>query len=169
MKKIHYFIIGLSVLALAACDNETTSTLGAAALGAGIGMAVSNDDDKRQGALIGAGLGTLLANEMQKQSQSESATTQSTSASTTYTAEQSNEKTNPVIAAHNFAVQRALESGSPEKWSYGKSSGTIYPTGSYTEYGLTCRGYDSLYTDGNVSGNLSGQACRQPNGFWKEA
>ncbi len=164
MKKASYVLVGLAVLALAACEDETTTaTLGGAAIGAGLGMAVSNDDDKEEGALVGAGLGALIAQSMAKQSQSQQV--QSPPPQQYQPAQQS--RADGAVAAHNYAVQKALENGSPERWSYDNSSGTIYPTGSWTEYGLVCRGYDSIWSDGVGRGSNPGRACRQPNGYWK--
>ena len=162
MKRICIFFAGISLFVLTACDEQTSSTLTGAAIGAGLGMAVSNEDDKEKGALVGAGLGALIANELQKQNRP--VTAQSTAQTNT-----NNQSTNQVVAAHNYAVQQALESGQPERWRYGNSSGTIYPTSSFTEYGLVCRGYDSVWSDGGIRGNRAGRACRQPNGFWKES
>ncbi len=58
--RLSTFALGL--LLLAGCNSNidpTTATLAGAAIGAGTGMAVSNEEDKTKGALVGAGVGAL--------------------------------------------------------------------------------------------------------------
>ncbi len=168
MKKIGVILAGVSVFALAACDvdDETMGTLSGAAIGAGLGMAVSSDDDKEEGALIGAGLGAIIGNSLAKQSASNtSSNEQATNQANT---QQGQSRYDGILAAHNFALQTSLENGAPERWRYQGASGTIYPTNTWIEYGLRCRGFDSVWNDQGQTGTNSGAACRQPNGFWKQ-
>ncbi len=167
MKKIGVILAGVSVFALAACelDDQTVSTLGGAAIGAGLGAAVSSDEDKEKGALVGAGLGAIIGQSLAKQSAANSANEQ---AATQTNNQQGQSRYDGVLAAHNFALQTALENGAPERWRYQGASGTIYPTNTWVEYGLRCRGFDSVWNDQGQTGTNSGNACRQPNGFWKQ-
>ncbi len=166
MKKIGVILAGVSVFALAACemDDETVGTLGGAAIGAGLGMAVSSDDDKEEGALIGGGLGAIIGNSLARDRSGRTSNEQATA----QTNNQQNSRHDGVLAAHNFALQTALENGAPERWRYQGASGTIYPTNTWVEYGLRCRGFDSVWSDQGQAGTNPGRACRQPNGFWKQ-
>lgn len=173
MNKIGIVLAGISVFALAACemDDETVSTLGGAAIGAGVGMAVSSDADKEEGALIGAGLGAIIGNSLANQragrgNQQATGTQQASTQTATPRYDQS--RYDGILSAHNFALQTALENNAPERWRYQGASGTVYPTNSWVEYGLRCRGFDSVWNDGGQTGTESGSACRQPNGFWKQ-
>ena len=136
------------------------------AIGAGIGMAVSGDDDKVAGALVGGGLGTILASAIVSQT-GDSQSGSSAQQQSNYSDGLSDTRTQQVVSAHDFAIQTALESNSPSRWASRGASGTIYPTSTFMEYGLRCRSFDSIWQDGGNSGKLSGRACRQPNGFWK--
>ena len=177
MRKFGILPVGLAVLALAGCvdtpeEQRAMNTATGALIGAGLGMAVSGDDDKLEGALIGGGVGALLGNAMSSGntigSQQAAA---DTTASRSYSGDQqfTDERTRAVVSAHNNAMEEALELGAPQRWRSFGVSGTIYPTSRWEEYGSLCRAYDSVWSDSTTGerGNYSGQACRQPNGRWR--
>lgn len=167
----------LLVVALAACQatqqqqNAAVGTVAGAAIGAGIGRAVSNEEDKTEGGLVGGGVGALLGNlAAQHMTPNRTQPTQTAPAAPAPQASASaigDPAQRAIQSAHEYAVQQALSSNSIQNWNAGTASGTIYPTGSWTEHNLTCRSFDSTWRDRGQQGTVSGSKCRQPDGHWK--
>ena len=145
------------------------NVLAGTAIGAGLGMAVSSDDDKVAGALVGAGLGAALASAMTAQGGAiASGSSAQPSTQVVNVGGLSDQRTQEIVSAHNYALQAALDANEARRWSTRGASGSIYPIGTTNQYGLTCRDFDSLWNDGGSSGKLTGRACRQPDGYWKQ-
>ncbi len=163
-------------LALVGCvdtpqqQNQAVATAAGAAIGAGLGMAASNEADEKKGALVGGGVGALLGN-LAAQRLSAPAPQPNQTAAAAAPAPRPNAITDPrqraIQSAHEYAVQQALGNNSIQNWSASGANGTIYPTGTWTEHGLTCRSYDSNWREGRQSGTVTARACRQPDGYWK--
>lgn len=176
MRKYRLLPAGLAVVALAGCvdtpeEQQAMNTAAGALIGAGLGMAVSSDDDELKGALIGGGVGALIGHSLSKGSMVGQQSSQvETSTSGGYTdGALSDERSRAIHSAHDYAMREALDTGVLQRWRSFGVTGTVYPTSRWEEYGQTCRGYDSIWTDSSTGqrGNFSGQACRQPNGFWR--
>jgi len=172
MWKFKLLPAGIAVVLLAGCNTpEEQQAFNAAAgalIGAGVGMAVSNEDDELKGALIGAGTGALLANALSSGTSvgSQPAPTQSTANRSG--GQLGDLRTRAILNAHENAMRIALDTSSHQRWSSYGVIGNIYPTTQWEQNGQFCRGFDSVWTDNNTGerGNFNGSACRQPNGSW---
>ena len=174
MKSYKILMAGIAVMGLVGCvenmgQQRAINTGAGTLIGAGLGMAVSNEADKTKGALVGAGLGALLGNYLTNPGRSQQPMAQTSN----YQQQNSNTsdyRNRAIAQAHDNALRMALKSGSPQRWRSSGASGTIYPTSSWDEYGKFCRGFDSTIIDSQTNGseNFSGEACQQPDGSWKQ-
>ncbi len=165
--------VGIAVIMLAGCntpeEQQALNTAAGALIGAGLGMAVSNDDDRLKGALVGGGAGALLGNALSSGNSvgsQQAPAVQSTASRPN--GQLGDARTRAILSAHENAMRIALDNSTHQRWSSYGVNGTIYATTQWEQAGQLCRGFDSIWTDGNTGerGNFSGSACRQPNGSW---
>jgi len=153
IRSVRYIAIGLTALALAACEQggqkQTLGTLLGGVGGAVAGAQVGGGRGKLVAVAGGALLGALLGSEIGK----------------------SLDKADRL--AMDRTTQRTLEtapSGNAVSWSNPDSgnSGTVTPRPSYQNAsGNFCREYDqTIVVDGKTE-TAYGTACRQADGSWK--
>ncbi|MCY4259483.1 MAG: glycine zipper 2TM domain-containing protein [Rhodobacteraceae bacterium] len=176
MRKFKLIPAGIAVILLAGCntpeEQQAFNAATGALIGAGLGMAVSSEEDELKGALVGAGAGALLGNALTRgQSISpQPAPVQSTASRPPSPSggQLGDPRTRAILSAHENAMRSALDTNTYQRWSTYGVQGNIYPTTQWEQNGQLCRGYDSVWTDGNTGerGNFAGSACRQQNGSW---
>lgn len=122
--------------------NETTGTVGGAAVGAIIGSAIAKND--AAGALLGAAVGGVIGNRV-------------------------GANMDEVSRRRYWDAQtRALEYGSTEEWSNDQRGdhGRVSAGRPYYQGGQTCRPYESEVWISGRSEAMRGTACRNPDGTW---
>ena len=126
-------------------SNETAGTVGGAATGAIIGAAIARND--AAGALLGAAIGGAVGNRIGASLDEESR------------------------RRYWDAQNRALEYGQSEDWSNEDRGdyGTIRPGRPYYQGQSMCRPYESTVWISGRGEQLTGTACRNPDGTWSPA
>jgi surface antigen len=142
----------LSVLALAACENQGPNQAGGTAIGAAtgglLGAAIAGPHDAFAGLVFGAVAGGLIGNAIGK------------------------DLDDADRARMREAQERAYRAhmGEAVVWDNPNSghSGSITPIrDGHTESGAYCREFQTVVTVGGQKQSAYGKACQQPDGSWK--
>ncbi|MDE0304022.1 MAG: hypothetical protein OXI87_03920 [Albidovulum sp.] len=155
-------------------ENLINSAAGAA-VGAGIGMAVSSEKDKEEGALVGAGTGAIIAgllteaNRPDSNSQGIASSTATIDQAGSVTDAYGGDPMDEILTVFDRALQESLNSGKAKNWSHLDFSGTIYPGAVREQFGRMCRPYRSAWRSAEGSGTDALLACRGANGKWETA
>ena len=174
-KCIKFFGVAAALASLAGCNatqqQNMINTAAGAALGAGVGMAVSSEKDKEEGALVGAGTGAILAGLLTDRNNANSrapaAAAETTEPVGSVSDVYNEDPMEEVLTVFDRALQASLTSGREKSWSHLDFSGTIYPGRVREQFGRTCRPYRSAWRSADGSGTDAFLACRGANGKWE--
>lgn len=150
MRFAPFVVIGLTSVALAACQggptNQQVGVVSGAALGALVGNQFGSGDGKVAatiaGGLVGAFIGNAIGVSLDAQQQQQA-------------------------AAAQYQALETGRPGAPVGWQQGSARGEVIPGPRYRVNSYECRDYThQIWIDGQPQ-TARGTACRQPDGTWR--
>ena len=175
MIRLQLAVAGVAIASLAGCqpadNSELLGTATGAAIGAGLGMAVSGEGDKTEGALVGGGAGALMAALLQADARKravQGSAAPAPQSSVSARQQPIDPYLREVYNVYDDALQLALTTGESRSWQMQDFSGTIYPSGMRSDRGRTCRSYRSFWRSSTTSEIDDGVACLEPGGVWRD-